>query len=141
MKKLYAIRTSNLRLILTRWTKKKAFADACEVSKTQLSVFLSPTNPGNIGDIVARRIETANKLPVGWMDKVHNGEPLSVSDDDLMTILITIKSVYETFHANNIDYTAIDDSVLDQILITAANNALLSGTVEAMQESLFANIH
>jgi len=77
-----AIRRRNLKALIKRFRTQRALAD-----KAALSVaHVSQLNTGNreMGDPVARRIETHLALGLGWMDNVHDDAtpdlPLSIEE-------------------------------------------------------------
>lgn len=53
---------------------KAQFAELIETSPAALSQLLGPNPHRNIGDKMARKIETALDLPFGWMDVLHASE-------------------------------------------------------------------
>ncbi|WEV90045.1 repressor protein cI [Pseudomonas phage PotUPM1] len=68
---IYAIRKQNLiALIGTR--RKNACAQKWEMSAAHLSQILSDKTEKNLGDDVARRIETLEGLERGWLDQLRD---------------------------------------------------------------------
>jgi transcriptional regulator with XRE-family HTH domain len=53
---------------------KAQFAELIETSPAALSQLLGPNPHRNIGDKMARKIESALDLPFGWMDVLHTSE-------------------------------------------------------------------
>lgn len=84
------IRRSNLRTLLDGYVSqgltKAEFADKLGVTASQLSQVTSARHVRNIGDALARRVESSFGLPKGWMDSIH-------SDD--------VDNPGNTEHANN----------------------------------------
>ncbi|EQM71640.1 hypothetical protein L682_30125 [Aquipseudomonas alcaligenes OT 69] len=71
---IYAIRKQNLiNLIGTR--RKNACALRWEMAPAHLSQILSDRTEKNLGDDVARRIESLEGLERGWMDQLREPEP------------------------------------------------------------------
>ncbi|QMK77576.1 LexA family transcriptional regulator [Citrobacter sp. RHB20-C16] len=56
---------------------KAQFAELIETSPAALSQLLGPNPNRNIGDRMARKIETTLNLPFGWMDVLHTSEKTS----------------------------------------------------------------
>lgn len=81
---IYAIRKQNLiALIGTR--RKNACAQKWEMSAAHLSQILSDKTEKNLGDDVARRIETMEGLDRGWLDQLRDtslvaAEPSNLKD-------------------------------------------------------------
>lgn len=70
------IRRQNLRALINEHTlnglSRAAFAEKVGVTASQLSQVASPKFVRNIGDLLARRVESAFGLPAGWMDNIHS---------------------------------------------------------------------
>lgn len=67
---IYEIRRQNL-AILVRNRKKKDCAELWETSPSFISQILSKNPVRNLGDDLARRIESAELLPHGYLDQIH----------------------------------------------------------------------
>lgn len=66
----YQIRKENL-LKLMQTRTKAACADKWDTSASTLSQITSKKSVRNLGDTLARKIERAEGLPVGWLDRTH----------------------------------------------------------------------
>ncbi|BCA91918.1 S24 family peptidase [Vreelandella aquamarina] len=66
----YQIRKENL-LKLMRTRTKAACADKWDTSASTLSQITSKKSVRNLGDALARKIERAEGLPTGWLDRTH----------------------------------------------------------------------
>ena len=124
MKNLHAIRRNNLLELLGSSPSKAEFAKICSIAKAQLSTFISPTKTENIGSKIARRIETAHKLPEYWLDYPHDGGLPVISDIDLIKIGHSALSLYTQLAAKNIAIEDLDEGKLDSLILLAAKNML-----------------
>jgi phage repressor protein C with HTH and peptisase S24 domain len=70
-----SIRRENLRALAARYDTQAEFAAACGTAPSVISLIVSPNPKRNLGHQLARKIETAQKLPMGWLDSVHAKEP------------------------------------------------------------------
>lgn len=70
---IYAIRKRNLEALAGN-RKRKECAEKWGTSSSVLSQILSKNPVRNLGDELARRIETAEDLPKGYLDNVRGGE-------------------------------------------------------------------
>ena len=68
---IYEIRKKNL-VSLIGSRRKGACAQRWEMAPAHLSQILSDRTEKNLGDDVARRIESIENLPHGWMDRLHD---------------------------------------------------------------------
>lgn len=73
------IRKANLESLYDQRQKetgmtKAQFAELIETSPAALSQLLGQNPNRNIGDKMARKIETALSLPFGWMDVLHSSD-------------------------------------------------------------------
>jgi len=59
---------------------KAGFAEQCGLNPAQLSQVLGNEAFRNIGDRLARRIESSLKLPTGWLDSIH---PDNIPEDEV----------------------------------------------------------
>ena len=79
---IYAIRKQKLiSLIGTR--RKGACAERWGMAPAHLSQILSDKTAKNLGDDVARRIESIERLPRGWFDSISPGESINLGDDQI----------------------------------------------------------
>jgi hypothetical protein len=81
------IRHANLLLLIARAGGVGAFAEQIERSQSQVSQIKvrsphsSTGEPRDIGDDLARHIETKLTLNVGWMDQIHNAFTLPLASE------------------------------------------------------------
>jgi hypothetical protein len=68
------IRRANLCRLLESWPTQKVFAEANGLAAGHVSQMVNGTR--EVGENVARRIESSRGLPTGWMDTPHD-EPSS----------------------------------------------------------------
>ena len=81
------------------------FAKKVDIDSSHLSQIKNPNNPKNLGEKLARKIERALNLPVGWMDQLHDQENqertpdikelISVATDTYMETLIAIQKAQD----------------------------------------------
>lgn len=62
---------------------KASFAELCDISPATLSQMLGPNPRRNIGDKMARKIESSLELPLGWMDKTHHDVHEVIDNENL----------------------------------------------------------
>lgn len=77
---IYAIRKQQL-ISLIGNQRKGACAERWGMAPAHLSQILSDKTAKNLGDDVARRIETIEGLPRGWFDSVSPGESITPADE------------------------------------------------------------
>jgi phage repressor protein C with HTH and peptisase S24 domain len=65
------VRKENMRRLEKEAGSRKALAEKMGVDYTQITNWLSPKAPRNIGENMARRAELAMKKPRGWLDRVE----------------------------------------------------------------------
>lgn len=70
---IYSIRKQNLISLIGK-RKKNVCAQLWDISPAYLSQILSEKTDKNLGDEVARRIETVEQLAYGWMDSSHSDD-------------------------------------------------------------------
>lgn len=66
------IRKENLQLLIKAVGKKSELAHLAQTDPAYISQVLSEKTNRNIGDSLARKLETACKKPRGWLDKTHD---------------------------------------------------------------------
>ena len=74
-KDITEIRRNNLRNEAQRLGGSARLADATERSLSQISQLIGDNPTGNIGNRLARDLETALKKPRGWLDNIHHASP------------------------------------------------------------------
>ncbi|QJI32726.1 S24 family peptidase [Pseudomonas sp. ADAK18] len=77
---IYAIRKQQL-ISLIGSQRKGACAERWGMAPAHLSQILSDKTAKNLGDDVARRIESIEGLPRGWFDSISQGESMDPSDE------------------------------------------------------------
>lgn len=88
-----SIRKSNLERLIVDYLKrdshttKAAFAELCGISPAQLSQLLGRNSHRNVGDKLARRIETAMARPFGWLDVPHGEEDANENEFEYAGII------------------------------------------------------
>lgn len=110
----YQIRKENLLKLMSTRTKA-ACADKWDTSASTLSQITSKKSVRNLGDALARKIERAEGLPIGWLDSIH-------SDNEIQS------------HNRGVQYVAsqrkIDDIELQAIEIIDEESPLRDDEVE-----------
>lgn len=79
---IYAIRKQQL-ISLIGSQRKGACAERWGMAPAHLSQILSDKTAKNLGDDVARRIESIEGLPRGWFDSIAPGEPINPGDEQV----------------------------------------------------------
>lgn len=77
---IYAIRKQKL-ISLIGTQRKGACAERWGMAPAHLSQILSDKTAKNLGDDVARRIESIENLPRGWFDSISSGESMGSVDE------------------------------------------------------------
>lgn len=65
------IRLTNMLDIIDGVSSQREFCDLAGIESSYVSQIKNPSNPKNIGEKLARRIEKAMDKPPGWMDQLH----------------------------------------------------------------------
>jgi len=141
MLKLNKVRRDNLLKLLEKAPNKKVFAETCGITKTQLSTFISPTKPDNIGNKIARRIEAGNKLPEYWLDTPKDGEMPAITDSDILKICYSAIQVSKSLSKSDIEASDVLADKLDHILLIAAKQVLIQPERTEIQLSIPLNTH
>lgn len=71
LRDVFRVRRENFKALVKKLRSTTAMANKLDSTPGYISQLISPKNPRNIGENVARKIETAMKLPRGWMDAEH----------------------------------------------------------------------
>jgi hypothetical protein len=72
------IRRANARALVSRIKGGQAeLARRANMSDSQVSQLLGDNSTKNIGNLIARRIETVFELPKGWLDTLHSDSEIS----------------------------------------------------------------
>lgn len=89
------IRRENLKTVLQEWDTIASFCEEIQTNPAYISQILSQTSRGDIGNNLARRIETASAKPTGWLDKIHGDEEKILREmaDVLKMICHEIKNI------------------------------------------------
>jgi len=66
------IRLKNLNGLIEKHGNQKKLSDLIDIDSSYLSQLKNPSNPKNIGENMARKIEAALGLQKGWMDNQNN---------------------------------------------------------------------
>jgi len=66
------IRLTNLIKLIDEYESQRVFCDLIEKDSSYVSQLKNPSNPKNIGEKMARIIETNTGKPQGWMDSLHD---------------------------------------------------------------------
>lgn len=77
---IFEIRRNNLRNLLVG-KNRQLCVDRWDTSSSTISQILSIKTQKNLGDKLARKIEEAEKLPVGYLDILHSEENYIKSDE------------------------------------------------------------
>lgn len=67
-----SIRRENLRALAATYKSQADFAVACGTAASVISLIISPNPKRNLGHRLARKIEEAQGLPLGWLDSEHS---------------------------------------------------------------------
>lgn len=81
------IRRNNLRELAEKYGGQKALADAADLAPNQLNHIIGPNPIRNVGEQLARKIESQLGLNKGYLDSIH-------SKENKAGILVTTESIY-----------------------------------------------
>lgn len=82
-------RTMNIRALVAREGGPTKFAaKSGDWSQAQVSQWISETNPKGIGHALARAVERALGLPLGWMDQPHGTVHIGVATTAVETVTV-----------------------------------------------------
>lgn len=123
--KLALIRQQNILLLLQNWSTKKKFAEACLLSPSQLSNMIKQTNFDAVGNDIARRIEQANNLNEGWLDRPQIGIGYSCTESELNIIIKSAAAAAKALAQDEgFNLATMRASKIEQIFLTASTTAL-----------------
>ncbi|WHI52689.1 hypothetical protein P3339_07995 [Microbulbifer sp. MLAF003] len=133
---IHEIRRMNARYLVTKFRNQGAFAEAADISRSQLSQRIGPNPTENIGDSIARRMEKAAEKKEGWLDRTHpevTGEQQSpsfeegINQDELM---VAVQAVWDALETR-------EEKITAPLLMSAAFIYLrLKGTSESSEKEL-----
>lgn len=81
---IHHIRLVNLQQAIKKAGSQARLADMVGIKSAYISQIKNTKHPTNMGNDVARRIESALGLPHGWMDVLHDNEAMRVINGDPM---------------------------------------------------------
>lgn len=84
------IRRNNLNKLIEKYGSQRHLSEKIDIDSSYLSQIKNPDNPKNIGEKMARKIEVALRLPVGYMDLESIG-----ADPTLSIIQLEAKKQYK----------------------------------------------
>jgi len=65
------IRLTNLNQLISTYGSQRKLSDLIDIDSSYLSQIKNKKNPKNIGEKLARKIESTLSLAHGWMDQLH----------------------------------------------------------------------
>jgi phage repressor protein C with HTH and peptisase S24 domain len=86
-----SIRRENLRALAARYDTQAEFAAACGTAPSVISLIVSPNPKRNLGHQLARKIESAQGLPMGWLDSAHAKSPSETVDLSILPAALAQK--------------------------------------------------
>ena len=92
-------RRQNLIKLSNDYDTQTEFATVLGISRSFLSQIMSPTDPRNIGDRLARKLETALGLNRFWLDETHeepSAMPTNISIAKIREISESVDSTLES---------------------------------------------
>ena len=75
------IRLVNLNKLIKKHSSQRNLSDLIDVDSSYLSQIKNPSNPKNIGEKMARKIELALNLTNGWMDQPEDKESIHANTE------------------------------------------------------------
>lgn len=116
---IYKIRRSNARHLAMKFKNRREFADAAELTSSQLSQLIGPNPTENIGASIAKRIEKAGGKGAGWLDREHpevTGKQQATPPDRLVEpdkLMVAVRDVWDAMEAQG-------EKITPTILVSAA---------------------
>ncbi len=115
------IRRANARYLTRKFSNKREFADATNISGSQLSQRIGPNPTESIGNAIARRMEQAAGVPEGWLDREHSevmGQEAESREPpegyiDSKQLMVAAQEVWDAMEAR-------EEKITAPILISAA---------------------
>ena len=86
-----SIRRENLRALAATHKSQADFAAACGTAASVISLIISPNPKRNLGHRLARKIEEAQGLPLGWLDSEHSVPDESPIEVDFLPVALAKK--------------------------------------------------
>lgn len=101
------IRRQNLNRLIGKYTfkglSKAQFAEKIGIPPSQLSQLSGVNAVRNIGDMMARRIETSLELPFGWMDSDQQDQPSPKKEDKYVLTTPSDNYTVQTYRIDVLD--------------------------------------
>lgn len=134
---IHHIRLVNLQQAIKKAGSQARLADMVGIKSAYISQIKNTKHPTNMGNDVARRIESALGLPHGWMDVLHDNEAMRVinEDDEAMLKLAKMMLPVATPHSNAHLQRIIDG--LEQNRISDAEKKELEVMLKVIAERFF----
>ncbi|WP_299948789.1 hypothetical protein [uncultured Microbulbifer sp.] len=116
---IYQIRRSNARHLAMQFKNRREFADAADLTSSQLSQLIGPNPTENIGASIAKRIEKAGGKDAGWLDREHlevTGKQQVAPPDRLVDpdkLMVAVRDVWDAMESQG-------EKITPTILVSAA---------------------
>ena len=100
-----SIRRENLRALAATHKSQADFAAACGTAASVISLIISPNPKRNLGHRLARKIEEAQGLPLGWLDSEHS----ALAEPPEFNGVVEAMSLDASWVRQNLVFTSIDN--------------------------------
>lgn len=117
MKSIYDIRRFNAQLLSEYCGSMASFSERIGRAQTQVSRLMGKNPTRNIGDKLARHIESCFCLPAYWLDRQHHHD-LDNLDSSLQNFLLNESKFKELHTFMETIRDAIDVGKIDEVVFT-----------------------
>jgi len=117
MKSIYDTRRYNAQLLSQYCGSMAAFSERIGRAQTQVSRLIGKNPTGNIGDKLARHLESCFCLPAYWLDRQHHHDLDSI-DASLQNFLLNQNKFQELHAFMETIREAIDAGEIDEVIFT-----------------------
>lgn len=117
MKSIYEIRQFNAQLLSEYCGTMASFSDHIGRAQTQVSRLIGKNSTRNIGDKLARHIESCFCLPPYWLDRQHHHD-LDTIETSLQNFLLSENKFQTLIPIMEDIHKAIDAGKIDEVVFT-----------------------
>lgn len=118
------IRLQNMMILLEKYPSKQSFADHVEMAPAHVSQIVNGFR--DMGNMIARRIEEKEGLPLGYMDSIHNGQENHSNKAS--------KNAVQKNKSEQNNVTPIDQKLIDMILDAIDDHLKKTGQTRTSKE-------
>jgi len=126
-------RRINAQKLLKQCSTNKEFAEKCGIRTAQVTQLLGENPVFNIGEVIARRIESAFKKPEFWLDLDHDADLGELESLTMELMIDSALALNEALKRNKIQVNNVEPTLYADTLRHILCTALTIGKVSSSQ--------